>query len=129
MQITLSSIFVEEQDRALEFYTGVLGFEKKHDISMGQYRWLTVTSAEGVAGVELLLEPLAFPPARIYQKALFDAGIPATAFISSDINAEFHRLQARDVKFRGEPKKMGPVTVVLFEDTCGNLINLVQPSA
>ena len=70
MQITLSSIFVEDQDRALEFYTGVVGFEKKHDISMGQYRWLTVTSAEGVAGVELLLEPLAFPPARIYQKAL-----------------------------------------------------------
>jgi len=129
MQITLSSIPVEDQDRALQFYTQALGFEKKHDIPMGQYRWLTVTSAEGVAGVELVLEPLAFPPARVYQKALFDAGIPATAFMSSDINAEYQRLKARGVKFRGEPKKMGPVTVVLFEDSCGNLINLVQPAA
>ena len=129
MKITLTSIFVEDQERALQFYTQVLGFEKKHDISMGQYRWLTVTSAEGVAGVELVLEPMAFPPARVYQKALFDAGIPATAFMSSDINAEYQRLKSRGVTFRGEPKNMGPVTVVLFEDTCGNLINLVQPAA
>ena len=129
MQITLASIFVEDQDRALQFYTQVLGFEKKHDIPLGQYRWLTLTSAEGVAGVELVLEPLAFPPARDYQKALFGAGIPATAFMSSDIDAEFQKLKARGVKFRGEPKNMGPVTVVLFEDTCGNLINLAQPTA
>ena len=129
MQITLSSIMVEDQDRALRFYTEVVGFEKKHDIPMGQFRWLTVTSPEGAAGVELVLEPLGFPPARVYQKALFDAGIPATAFISRDVNAEFQRLKARGVKFRGEPAKMGPITAVLFEDTCGNLINLVQPEA
>jgi len=127
MQITLSSIMVEDQDQALRFYTEVVGFEKKHDIPMGQFRWLTVTSPEGAAGVELVLEPLGLPPARVYQKALFDAGIPATAFISRDVNAEFQRLRARGVKFRGEPAKMGPITAVLFEDTCGNLINLVQP--
>ena len=129
MQITLSSIMVEDQDRALRFYTEVVGFAKKHDIPMGQFRWLTVTSPEGAAGVELVLEPLGFPPARVYQKALFDAGIPATAFISRDVNAEFQRLKARGVKFRGEPAKMGPITAVLFDDTCGNLINLVQPGA
>ena len=129
MQITLVSILVEDQDRALTFYTSVLGFEKKHDIPMGQFRWLTVTSPEGAAGVELVLEPMAFPPARTYQKALFDAGIPATAFITKNISAEFQKLKALGVKFRGEPTSMGPVTVVPFEDTCGNLINLVQPAA
>ena len=129
MQITLSSLLVEDQDRALRFYTDVLGFQKKHDIPMGEFRWLTVTSPEGAAGAELVLEPMAFPPARVYQKALYDAGIPATAFMSNDIRAEVRRLEARGVKFRGEPAQMGPVTAVLFEDTCGNLINLVQPAA
>ncbi len=129
MQITLASIFVEDQDRGLRFYTEVLGFQKKHDIPMGEFRWLTVISPEGIAGVELVLEPMAFPPARIYQKALYDAGIPATAFMSADIQTEYQRLKARGVRFRGEPTPMGPVTVVLFEDTCGNLINLVQPAA
>ena len=128
MQITLSSIMVEDQDRALRFYTDILGFKKKHDIPMGQFRWLTVTSPEGAAGVELVLEPMAFPPARVYQKALFDAGIPATAFISRDIKAEVQRLESLGVRFRGEPTQMGPITAVLFEDTCGNLINLVQPA-
>lgn len=127
MQITLTSISVEDQDRALAFYTSVLGFEKKHDIPMGQFRWITVTSPEGAAGVELVLEPMAFPPARKYQQALFEAGIPATAFMTKDISAEFQKLKSLGVKFRGEPTNMGPVTVVLFEDTCGNLINLVQP--
>ena len=129
MQITLVSILVEDQDRALAFYTSILGFEKKHDIPMGQFRWLTVTSPEGAAGVELVLEPMAFPPARTYQKALFDSGIPATAFVTKNISAEFQKLKALGVKFRGEPTCMGPVTVVLFEDACGNLINLVQPAA
>jgi len=128
MQITLTSLMVEDQEQALRFYTGKLGFEKKHDIPMGTFRWLTVTSPEGAASVELVLEPMAFPPARVYQKALFDAGIPATAFISSDIAAEYQRLKALGVTFRGEPTAMGPVTVVLFEDGCGNLINLVQPA-
>jgi catechol 2,3-dioxygenase-like lactoylglutathione lyase family enzyme len=128
MQITLTSLMVEDQEQALRFYSGTLGFEKKHDIPMGGFRWLTVTAPEGAAGVELVLEPMAFPPARVYQKALFDAGIPATAFISSDIAAEYQRLKALGVTFRGEPTAMGPVTVVLFEDGCGNLINLVQPA-
>ena len=129
MQITLSSISVDDQDRALHFYTSVLGFEKKHDIPMGQFRWLTVTSPEGVAGVELVLEPMAFAPALVYQKALFDAGIPATAFMTKNIDAEFQKLKVRGAKFRGEPKDMGPIKAVVFEDTCGNLINLVQPAA
>jgi predicted enzyme related to lactoylglutathione lyase len=128
MQITLSSMLVEDQDHALHFYTSVLGFEKKHDIPMGQFRWLTVCSPEGVASVELVLEPMAFEPARIYQKALFEAGIPATAFMTKDIVAEFQKLKARGVKFRGEPTNAGPIKVALFEDTCGNLINLVQPA-
>lgn len=127
MQITLVSLLVDDQDKALAFYTQVLGFEKKHDIPMGTFRWLTVTSPEGAVGVELVLEPMAFPPARDYQRALYEAGIPATAFISSDIAAEHARLVAQGVKFRGEPKAMGPITAVLFEDGCGNLINLVQP--
>ena len=128
MQITLTSIPVEDQNRALAFYTKVIGFEKKHDIPMGEFRWLTVCSPEGATGVELVLEPMAFPPSRTYQKALFEAGIPATAFITKNIAAEYARLKALGVKFRGEPKSAGPITIVLFEDTCGNLINLVQPA-
>jgi predicted enzyme related to lactoylglutathione lyase len=127
MQIKFVSITVEDQESALQFYTSVLGFEKMADLPMGEYRWLTVTSPDGIEGVELVLEPLGFPPARAYQQALFEAGIPATAFITKDIAAEVERLKARGVKFRGEPQDMGPIKVVVFEDTCGNLINLVQP--
>lgn len=129
MQIKFVSVMVEDQDKALSFYTSVLGFEKMADIPMGPYRWLTVTSPEGVAGVELVLEPMAFAPARVYQKALFDASIPATALITKDIAADVARLKSRSVKFRSEPAKMGPITAAVFEDTCGNLINLVQPEA
>jgi len=128
MQITFASIMVDDQDKALEFYTSKLGFVKKHDVPIGAYRWITVSSPEGVEGVELVLEPMGFAPAKTYQKQLFDAGIPATAFISTDIKAEFARLRERGVVFRGEPASMGKITTVLFEDTCGNLINLVQPS-
>jgi catechol 2,3-dioxygenase-like lactoylglutathione lyase family enzyme len=120
---------VADQDKALRFYTAILGFVKDKDIPMGQFRWLTVSSPDGVEGVELVLEPTAFPPAQTYQKALFDAGIPATAFITHDIAKEFQRLKELGVSFRGEPMSMGPIISVLFEDTCGNLINLVQPSA
>lgn len=127
MQIKLASMMVDNQDNALRFYTTVLGFVKKADISMGAYRWLTVTSPEGAEGVELVLEPIAFPPAQTFQKALFAAGVPATAFFTKDINAEYQRLKTLGVVFRGEPKNLGPVVAVLFEDTCGNLINLVQP--
>lgn len=109
------------------FYTKVLGFEKMADIPMGEHRWLTVITPEGIEGVELVLEPMAFPPARVYQKALFDAGIPATAFTTKDIAAEFDRLRKLGVTFRTEPTDMGPMTAALFEDTCGNLIYLVQP--
>ena len=127
MQIKFLSVMVEDQEHALDFYTSVLGFEKMADIPMGPFRWLTVTSPDGIAGVELVLEPMGFPPARVYQKALFDAGIPAIALITRDIAGDVQRLKARGVQFRGEPQNMGPITAVVFEDTCGNLINLVQP--
>lgn len=129
MQIKLTSIMVDDQDKALAFYGDRLGFVKQHDIPMGTFRWLTVTSPDGVAGVELVLEPMAFAPAQVYQRALYEAGIPATAFLTTDIQAEFARLKAAGVVFRGEPRSMGPITAVLFEDSCGNLINLVQPAA
>lgn len=129
MQVKFVSLLVEDQEKALAFYTSVLGFTKMADIPMGEYRWLTVTSPDGIAGVEVVLEPVAFPPARTFQKALYEAGIPATAFTTTDIAAEFERLKARGVVFRGEPKQMGPISAVAFEDTCGNLVHLVQPTA
>jgi catechol 2,3-dioxygenase-like lactoylglutathione lyase family enzyme len=129
VQIRLASIMVDDQDKALRFYTTILGFMKNKDIPMGPFRWLTVSSPEGTEGVELVLEPMGFEPAQTYQRALFAAGIPATAFLTNDIASEHHRLQKLGVIFRGEPKSMGPITAVLFEDTCGNLINLVQPMA
>lgn len=129
MQFKFMSVMVEDQERALKFYTSVLGFQKMADISMGKYRWLTVTSPDGIEGVELVPEPLGFPPARTYQKALFEAGIPSAAFITRNIGAEFERLKSLGVRFRAEPKKMGAITAATFEDTCGNIINLVQPTA
>ena len=129
MQLKFMSVMVKDQEKALQFYTSVLGFEKLADIPMGPFRWLTVTSPDGVEGAELVLEPMGFPPARAYQKALFEAGIPAIAVITKDVAAEFRLLKSRGVRFRGEPTSMGPITTVVFEDTCGNLINLVQPGA
>ena len=126
MQLKFISIMVKDQEHALDFYTSVLGFTKMADIPLGEYRWLTVTSPDGIAGVELVLEPVAFAPARVYQQALFEAGIPATALITNDMAAEVSRLKARGVTFRGEPVASGPIISVTFEDTCGNLINLVQ---
>jgi catechol 2,3-dioxygenase-like lactoylglutathione lyase family enzyme len=127
MQIRLSSVMVDDQDRAIDFYTNVLGFVIGKDIPMGTFRWLTVTAPEGADGVELVLEPLGFPPARTYQQALYDAGVPATAFMTHDIAAEYRRLKELGVNFRTEPRTFGPIVSALFEDTCGNLINLVQP--
>jgi catechol 2,3-dioxygenase-like lactoylglutathione lyase family enzyme len=127
MQIRFASVMVDNQDRALKFYTEALGFKKMADIPMGEYRFLTVTSTEDPAGAELVLEPMGFPPARVYQKALYEAGIPAAALTSRDIRADFARLKSCGVKFRGEPQNVGPIMTVLFEDGCGNLINLVQP--
>ncbi len=128
MRINLSSVMVEDQEKALKFYTEKLGFIKKTDMPIGEYRWLTVTSPDGPDGVELVLEPLGFPPSREYQKALYNAGIPITAFLSKDIQAEYKLLKSRGVVFRSEPQAMGAITSVLFEDTCGNLVNLVQPA-
>ncbi len=127
MQIKLSSLLVDDQAKAHDFYTRVVGFVTHHDIPMGEFRWLTVSSPDGIDGVELVLEPMAFAPARVYQKALFDAGIPATAFMTRNIVAEVARLKAAGVVFRGEPVNAGPILFVMFEDTCGNLINLVEP--
>ena len=129
MQLKFMSVMVVDQERALEFYTSVLGFQKMADIPMGPFRWLTVISPDGIEGVELVLEAISFEPARIYQKALFEAGIPAIALITTNITADVVRLTSKGVHFRGEPKQMGPITSVVFEDTCGNLINLVQPAA
>ena len=129
MELRLTSVMVDNQDKALAFYVDKLGFVKSKDIPMGQFRWLTVTAPEGAEGVELLLEPMGFPPAVTFQRELFEAGIPATLFISKDVAKEYELLKARGVRFRGEPTRMGGVTVVLFEDTCGNLINLVQPES
>ncbi len=127
MQIKFVSIPVENQENALLFYTEKAGFRKMADIPMGPYRWLTVVSPDGIDGVELVLEPMAFAAAKVYQQALFAAGMPTTAFITKDIEGEMKRLKANGVVFRGEPAAMGPIKTVLFEDTCGNLINLVQP--
>ena len=128
MRIALSSVMVDDQAKALRFYTETLGFVKKTDVDMGGPRWLTVVSPEGAEGVELLLEPMGFAPARTYQAALYAAGIPLTLFFTADIDAEYARLKERGVVFRGEPKDMGTVRLVLFEDTCGNLISLAQPA-
>ena len=129
MQIKFTSVMVNDQEAALRFYTETLGFTKMADIPMGAYRWLTVTSPDGIEGVELVLEPMSFAPAQVYQKALFEAGVPAIALITRDIQGDVERLKQKGVVFRGEPQNMGMITAVVFEDTCGNLINLVQPAA
>ncbi len=126
MQIKLNSVFVDDQEKAARFYTGVLGFVKRHDIPMGGARWLTVFSPEAPDGAELLLEPNGNPAAQVYQKALYEQGIPLTAFASADVRTEYERLKALGVVFRGEPVNMGTTTVVAFEDTCGNLIQLYE---
>jgi predicted enzyme related to lactoylglutathione lyase len=126
MKIVLSSVFVSDQEKALRFYTDVLGFEKKHDIPMGEFRWLTVTSPEGADGVELVLEPNGHPASLEFQARIFADGIPATSFASADIHAECDRLTSRGVVFRSGPTQAGPVWVAVFEDTCGNLIQLHQ---
>lgn len=126
LSIKLSSVMVDDQDKALAFYTEKLGFETHLDIPMGEeFRWLTVIEP-GRADVELLLEPLGFPPSATFQQALFEANIPATAFETNDIQAEYERLTALGVVFRGEPANAGGATVAVLEDTCGNLIQLYQ---
>jgi glyoxylase I family protein len=128
MRIKLTSIMVDDQDKGLRFYTEVLGFEKKHDIPVGEYRWITVTSPDGPAGVELALEPNANPAGKAFQEAMFSQGIPVAAFEVADIAGEFARLSAEGVAFTRPPAPAGPVTLAVFADTCGNLIQLYQPA-
>lgn len=129
MQIRHVIIKVDNQNQALAFYTSRLGFVKKQDISIGGVRWLTVASSQEAEGVELVLEPNHFPPARIAQKVLYDAAFPAAVFTTTDIAADYRRLQKLGVQFRGEPRPLGPVTTAFFDDTCGNLIALNQPAS
>jgi len=127
MRIKLASIMVDDQDKALKFYTEVFGFVKKHDIPVGEFRWITVVSPDGPGDVELALEPNANPAAKTFQEELLRQGIPLTAFEVTDIQREFQRLKARGVVFTMEPTKAGPMTVAIFADTCGNLIQIYQP--
>jgi catechol 2,3-dioxygenase-like lactoylglutathione lyase family enzyme len=127
MRIKLTSIMVDDQAKALRFYTEVLGFRKKVEIPVGEYRWLTVVAPDGPDDLELSLEPNANPAGKTFQKALFDQKIPATAFESTDLEAEYRRLSALGVAFTSAPKVVGAVNVAVFSDTCGNLIQLYQP--
>jgi predicted enzyme related to lactoylglutathione lyase len=127
MKIKLNSIFVDDQNKAMKFYTEVLGFKKSKEIPVGEFKWLTVTSPEGPADVELVLEPNANPAAKQYQESIFKQGIPITAFEVDDIKAEYERLKDQ-VMFTMKPTRQGPVTIAIFPDTCGNLIQLYQPS-
>ena len=126
MKIKLTSIMVQDQEKALTFYTEILGFVKKTEIPMGEHKWLTVVSKEEQDGVELVLEPLGFSPAGVYQKALFEAGIPYTAFHVDNIEEECRRLEKKGVVFSMKPTPMGPVILAVFDDTCGNNMQLVQ---
>lgn len=128
MRIKLNSIFVDNQDKALKFYTEVLGFKKNKEIPVGEFKWLTVASPAGPADLELVLEPNANPAAKQFQEAIFKQGIPITAFEVDDIQAEYERLKGLGVLFTMTPTNTGPVTVAIFSDTCGNLIQLYQPS-
>ena len=126
MKIVVTSILVDDQAKAHAFYHHVLGFEPRHDIPMGKYRWLTLTSPNDPNGVELLLEPDAHPAAKTYKAALKQDGIPATSFGVGDIQAEYERLCKAGVHFTQSPTPVGPVTVAVFDDTCGNLIQIAQ---
>jgi catechol 2,3-dioxygenase-like lactoylglutathione lyase family enzyme len=124
MRINLASVLVDDQDRALAFYTDVLGFVKKTEIPIGEFRWLTVVSPEDPDGTELVLEPDAHPAAAPFKAALVADGIPFTSFAVADVQAEYERLRALGVRFVQEPAAMGPVTTAVFDDTCGNLIQI-----
>jgi len=124
--VKLTSVLVDDQAKALRFYTDVLGFRKKKDIPMGEFRWLTVVAAADSDGVELLLEPDAHPAAKTFKNAMVADAIPATSFATDDVQREYKRMVSLGVVFRTGPTKMGPATVAVFEDTCGNLIQLAQ---
>jgi catechol 2,3-dioxygenase-like lactoylglutathione lyase family enzyme len=130
MKITMTSLLVDDQAKALEFYVGVLGFVKKMDMELpgGAGRWLTVVSPEAPDGVQMLLEPDQHPAAKPFKSALVKDGIPATSFEVEDIQKEYQRLIERGVAFRTKPTNAGPATIAVFEDTCGNLIQIHQPA-
>jgi len=126
MQIKLTSVYVEDQEKALRFYTEVLGFVKKTDVPAGEHRWLTVVSQEEPEGVELFLEPDEHPAAKAFKTAIHSEGIPFTQFYVDDIDSEYKRLRRHNVIFTMEPKDKGMAKLAIFDDTCGNLIQLVQ---
>jgi len=126
MKIKLASVFVSDQEKALQFYTTILGFVKKADVKAGSYRWLTVVSPEDQDGIQLLLEPNDNPAAKTYQEAIFKQQIPATQFFVDDIQKEYERLKKLGVKFTLEPTKVTGSTIAVFEDTVGNLIQIAQ---
>ena len=126
MKARLIGVIVDDQKKALKFYTEILGFAKKTEIPMGDVSWLTVVSKEEPDGAEVVLEPMGFAPAKVYQKSLYDAGIPLTAFHVDNIQSEYERLEKLGVNFSMKPTQMGPATLAVFDDTCGNNIQLVQ---
>jgi catechol 2,3-dioxygenase-like lactoylglutathione lyase family enzyme len=126
MKIYLTSVLVDEQDKALAFYTGKLGFVKKTEIPVGQYRWLTVVDPENADGPQLLLEPDEHPAAKAFKEAMLADGIPLVSFAVADVSAEFARLSAAGVRFTQEPATIGGAITAVFDDTCGNLIQLAQ---
>ena len=128
MRITLTNVFVDDQDQAERFYTEVLGFVVKHNVPLGEHRWLTVVSPENPDGAELLLEPAGHPAVGPYRDALIADGIPSAQFTVDDVHAEHDRLAGLGVRFTQEPANMGPVTTAVFDDTCGNLIQIVTPT-
>ncbi|MEV0664147.1 VOC family protein [Actinomadura luteofluorescens] len=126
MRINLTSVFVDDQERALRFYTDILGFEKKHDVPLGEDRWLTVVSPKEPEGTNLLLEPSSHPAVKPFKEALVADGIPFASFDVDDVKAEYDRLRGLGVHFTQEPVEMGPVVTAVLDDTCGNLIQIAQ---
>ena len=126
MRINLTSVLVDDQDKALRFYTEVLGFTQKHDVPMGEHRWITVVSSEDPGGTELVLEPDQHPAAKPFKAALVADGIPFTSFGVDDVHAEYKRLSGLGVRFTQQPTDLGPVTTAVLDDTCGNLIQIAH---
>jgi catechol 2,3-dioxygenase-like lactoylglutathione lyase family enzyme len=129
MRINLSSVLVDDQDKAERFYTEMLGFRKKTEVPMGRHRWLTVVAPDDPDGVELVLEPDEHPAAKPFKQALMDDGIPFTSFAVDDVDSEYERLTALGVKFTQPPVEMGPVKTAVLDDTCGNLIQIAAQTA
>jgi catechol 2,3-dioxygenase-like lactoylglutathione lyase family enzyme len=126
MKINITNVFVDDQEKALRFYTGVLGFVKKHDIPLGEHRWLTVVAATEPNGTELLLEPDAHPAVKPFKAALVEDGIPYTSFAVADVAAEHKRMSGLGVRFIQPPTDLGTVVTAVFDDTCGNLIQIAK---